>query len=336
MTPGNIVIRGPNWVGDAVLGVPAMKAVRERFPKARITLLVRPWVAGLFSSAPFIDEVWTLSGTKTAGWLQAARQMRQRQFDVALLLPNSFEAAWSVFLGGVRERVGYATDHRSWLLNRPVRLPEGKPHQVDYYLHLVHDAFGPGPRPDIAIHATDGESAAAARLLSENGVDPARGYAVINAGAAFGSAKRWMEDRFAGVGDYLSRELGLQVVLIGSAGEGPIAEAIQSYMQSGSTVLNGQTDLETLVGILGGAAITITNDSGPMHMSAALGVPTVAVFGSTDATVTSPVGPRTRLVRQDVECSPCMLRECPIDHRCMTAVTVDDVCRAARALVGRP
>ena len=333
MTPHKIVIRGPNWLGDAILSVPAMKAVRERVPKAESTLLVRPGVAGLFHSAPFIDEVWTRPRPGAIEWIRTAREMRRRGFDLALLLPNSFESALTVYLGGVRDRIGYATDTREWLLNRSVRLPRGKPHQVDYYLNLVDAAFGSGAHPDIEIAPTKEESASARKLLTSAGVDPSAGFIVINPGAAFGSAKRWFENRFAEVADRLADEMGSQVVMIGSDSERPIAEKIRESMKMPAVVLSGETDLETLVGVLALASVMVTNDSGPMHMAAALGVSTVAVFGSTDADVTSPVGPHTRLIRHEVACSPCLLRECPIDHRCMDAVTADEVVEAARRLV---
>jgi heptosyltransferase-2 len=331
-TPRKIVIRGPNWVGDAVLGVPAMKAVRERYPEAEITLLVRPWVAGLFRSAPFIDNVWTRPKPGVTAWIETAREMRRRRFDLALLFPNSFESALTAFAAGVPTRVGYATDTRSWLLNHPIRVPPRKQHQVDYYLHLVEDALGATTRPDIRIGATEDEIAGARRLLSKHHVDPEADFLVINPGAAFGSAKRWFEARFAATANRLARDRKLQVVMVGSAAEKPIAARIEASMMGPSAVLCGETDLETLCGVLALASLVITNDSGPMHMAAALGVPTVAVFGSTDAEATSPVGPRTRVVRHDVACSPCLLRECPIDHRCMEQVTVNEVVVAAGEL----
>lgn len=331
MTPRKIVIRGPNWLGDAVLGVPAMKAVRERFPEATITLLIRNSVAGLFNSAPYIDELWTRPGT--TNWIQTAREMRRRRFDLALLLPNSFESALTVFLGGVRYRVGYATDARGWLLNRSVQLPPGKPHQLDYYLNLVDAAFGPGTHPDVEITPTEEELVSARKLLINAGVDPSAKFLVVNPGAAFGSAKRWFEQRFAAVADRLAEEMNFQVLMIGSAGERLISENIQKLMKMPSHVLSGQTNLETLIGLLAQASVMVTNDSGPMHMAAALGVPTVAVFGPTDADVTSPVGPYTRLIRHDVECNPCLLRECPIDHRCMDRVTIDEVFDAVGELL---
>ncbi len=335
MRPQKIVIRGPNWVGDAVLGVPAMKAVRERCPGARITLLVRPWVAGLFDHAPFVDDVWIRPRPGATGWIQTAREMRERDFDLAILFPNSFESALTAFAGGVPRRAGYATDHRRWLLNHRVEVPDPDAHQSEYYLRLVDAVLGPGDHPSIDIEASAEERRQAGEVLARHGIDSARGYIVLSAGAAFGSAKRWFEDRFAQAAETLANRLDKAVVIVGSAAEHDIGERIFELLGGEATNLCGQTSLGELVGLLESSALVLTNDSGPMHVAAALGAPTVAVFGSTDVNVTRPLGRRTRVVRHAVECSPCMLRECPIDHRCMEAVTVDEVVAASLRLTGR-
>ena len=334
MEAENILIRGPNWVGDAVLAIPAMKALRERFPHAEITLLVRPWVAGLFASVPFIDHVWCEE--KPAGLAQWARitgEIRGRGFDLGLLLPNSFESALMMFLGRVPRRVGYATDGRRWMLTNSIKPGEGSRHQLHYYLDLVKVLSASTDRPSIEIQATAEERANAQTLLSAEGIQTGAPFLTLNAGAAYGSAKRWHEDRFAKVADTLASEFGLQVALIGSEADRFIAELIRARMKAPAALLTGKTSLETLIGVLAESSLMITNDSGPMHIAAALGVPTVAIFGSTDETVTGPMGARTRVVKHPVECSPCLLRECPIDHRCMNAVTVENVCNAARELM---
>jgi heptosyltransferase-2 len=333
MSPAKILIRGPNWLGDAVLAIPSMKAVRKHFPQAEITLLVRPWVAGLFTSSRFIDKVW--SETKPSGlkaWRRMMRDIRSRNFDLALLLPNSFEAALMMFLGGVPNRVGYATDGRRWMLTTSMAPPHDTRHQVQYYLDLVKLLAASTDPPSIAIEATAEERGNARRLLSDAGIADQERFLVLNPGAAYGSAKRWHSDRFAAVANILSVELRLRVALIGSEAERPIAEEIRKRAPA-AAVLTGKTSLETLIGVLAESSLMITNDSGPMHIGAALGVPTVAVFGSTDERVTGPYGDRTRVVKHEVECSPCLLRECPIDHRCMNGVTVEQVCNAARELL---
>jgi heptosyltransferase-2 len=330
-----ILIRGPNWVGDAVMAIPAMKAVREHFRDAEITVLVRPWVAGLFTSASFVDRVWSEPKPSSLwDWTRIARAIRTGGFELALLLPNSFESALMMFLAGVPQRIGYATDARSWMLTDSIKPVDKARHQSHYYLDLVKMVAAGSAQPSIEITAALEERSEARRLLQTEGIPPGAPFLVLNPGAAYGSAKRWYADRFARVADTLSRELQLSVALIGSEGEREVAEEVCTGITSRTAVLNGKTSLEILIGVLAESSLMITNDSGPMHIAAALGVPTVAVFGSTDETATGPCGPRTRIVKHAVECSPCLLRECPIDHRCMTGVTVDDVCRAARELVG--
>ena len=333
MQPEKILIRGPNWVGDAVLAIPAMKAVRARFPDANITVLVRPWVAGLFTSAPFVDSVWREEKPSTlTDWKRIIRDLRGRGFDLALLLPNSFESALMMFLGGVPQRIGYATEARRWMLTGSIA-PNKAQHQVQYYLELVKMLSANVEQPSIRIEATSEERSDARKLLSAEGIPNGSPFLVLNPGAAYGSAKRWPEDRFAGVADALARQCQMGVALIGSATEGSIASQVRDRMKTCAAVLSGKTSLETLIGVLAESSLLVTNDSGPMHIATALGVPTVAVFGSTDDKVTGPWGARTRIVKHQVECSPCLLRECPIDHRCMNGVTVDDVCRAARELL---
>jgi heptosyltransferase II len=334
MSLKKILIRGPNWVGDAVLAIPAMKAVRARFPEADITLLVRPWVAGVFRSVPFIDHLWSEPRPSgLAEWMRITKSIRKRRFDLAILFPNSFESAVMIFLGGVPQRIGYATDGRSWLLTNSLKPASGKRHLVEYYLGLAGALSAEISQPSISIEANEEETTHAARLLAAEGIPNGRRYLVLNPGAAYGSAKRWTEEGFADAGDILATELDLDVAIIGSEVERSIAESIGKRMRSRVAILSGRTSLETLIGVISGAALVLTNDSGPMHVAAALGVPTVAVFGATDDVVTGPWGPHARVVREPVECSPCMLRECPIDHRCMTRVSAEAVCRAAREVL---
>ncbi len=329
----NILIRGPNWVGDSVLAIPAMKAVREHFREAQITLLVRPWVAGLFTSAPFVDHVWSEPRPSSlAEWSRITRTIRDRHFDLAVLFPNSFESALMMFAGRVPLRFGYATDGRSLLLTNAIARTDSG-HQVHYYLDLVKNLCRPDKDPSIEIDATAQERADARRLLAEHGIQRQDRFLVLNPGAAYGSAKRWDGLRFAEAGDRFAEEFGLAVAIIGSASEMPAAERVRTHMKSPAAILSGKTTLETLMGVLAECSLMITNDSGPMHIAAALGTPTVAVFGSTDERVTGPVGGQTRIVKSPVDCSPCLLRECPIDHRCMERVSVSDVYRAARELL---
>jgi heptosyltransferase-2 len=325
-----ILMRGPNWVGDAVLAIAAMKAVRAKFPDAEITLLVRPWVAGVFKSAPFIDHLWSEPRpVGIADWIRITSDIRRNHYDLALLFPNSFESAAMTFLGRVPRRIGYATDGRRWLLTQRLKPSTAKRHQIHYYLDLAGALQADVARPSIEICATEEEKSQATKLLAAEGISPDCGFLLLNPGAAYGSAKRWTEEGFAEAADRLAAELDLDVAIVGSETERTIAESIQKRITRRVAVLNGRTSLETLIGVISKATLVLTNDSGPMHIAAALGVPTVAIFGATDDVVTGPVGPRARVVREPVECSPCMLRECPIDHRCMTRVSAESVCRVA-------
>src|SRR5262245_50166604 len=205
MQKKRILIRAPNWVGDAVLAIPAMKAVRAHFSGAEVTVLARPWVAGLFTSATFIDCVW--SEPKPAGlveWARIVSSIRRRRFDIAVLFPNSFESAFTTFAGGVPQRVGYATDGRRWMLTNAVTPTGGCQHQVHYYLDLVKALAVNAAQASIAISATPEERQAARKLLAAEGILHGAPFLVLNAGAAYGSAKRWNDDRFALAADPLS------------------------------------------------------------------------------------------------------------------------------------
>src|SRR5262249_45030048 len=223
-------------------------------------------------------------------------------------------------------------DGRRLLLTNPVIPAKNPGHQVRYYLDLVRE-LSSGSIPSIEIHATTEEKADARRLLASEGIRQDEQFLVLNPGAAYGTAKRWGEERFAETAEQLSHELHLRVAVIGSEAEMDAAEKIRANMKRPAALLTGKTTLEILIGVLSEASLMITNDSGPMHIAAALGTPTIAVFGSTDDSVTGPIGPKTRIVKHRVDGSPCLLRQCPIDHRCMTRITSHDVCHAAQELI---
>ena len=327
-------MRAPNWIGDCVVAIPSMKAVRRKFPEAEITVMTRPSAAGVFTGARFLDHVWVEPRPAgIADWLGLARKVRTEHFDLAVLYPNSFESAAMVFLGGVRERVGYAMDSRGWMLTQKVRGEKRKIHHVDYYLALAQAAGADVSNPCGSMEARPEDRTNARKLLASEGIPEGSRYLVLSPGAAFGSAKRWREEGFAEAADMLGSEFQLSVVTVGSEGERPSAEKVRATAKLPVTVLNGRTSLETLIGVIAGASVLLGNDSGPVHIAAALGVPTVAVFGATDYKVAAPYSPRGRAVYEPVECSPCWLRECPIDHRCMTRVSADAVCRAAREVM---
>jgi heptosyltransferase-2 len=334
-----LLLRAPNWIGDAVMSEPALAAVRRLFPSADLTLLAKPAVAELFIAHPAVSQM-VLYDSRGAhaglsGQWRLAQVLRQGRFDLALLFPNAFEAAWLAFLAGIPRRYGYATDGRRWLLSHPVPRPgrAERLHQVEYYLRMLRPLGCQDQALSPRLFLRPEEESAMTARLKEAGIDPHTVLIGVNPGSTYGRAKRWLPERFAEVADRLARKLGATVLLVGAHGEEALAQAIARAISARTLILTGQTSVRELMAVLKRCALVVSNDTGPMHIAAAMGVPVVAVFGPTDWRVTAPRGPCQTVVRQPVDCSPCLLRECPIDHRCMTGVTVDQVYQAALDLL---
>lgn len=325
------MIRSANWLGDAVMTLPAMMAVRETYPEAHIVVVANPLVAQLLENHPGCDEVivYNKAGEHAGifGLLRFAAALRRRKFDCAILFQYAIEAGIMAFLAGIPRRVGFTTDGRRLLLTHPVPFSEVEKrlHQTDAFLRIVnyYGIKAKEKRQELAL--LDSERAWANEQQAEGSV------VTINPGAAYGSAKRWYPERFAAVGDFLAREYGMQIVLIGGPGEVEIGKDIAAASQAPVHNFIGKTTIRQMMALIDAAALMVTNDSGPMHVAAGFNVPIVAIFGSTNYTTTSPCSESYRIVRHQVECSPCMLRECPIDHRCMDRVTVDDVIEAIQS-----
>lgn len=307
------------------MALPAIADVHRAWPQVSIVVAARPAVAPLFTMVPGVANVLSL---ERAGTTPIA-MLRDGSFDAALLLPNSLHSAWSIWRAGVRERWGYATDMRRGFLTRAVRRPRSI-HQAKYYQWLTERlGFAPGPlEPRIEVAPSIKDSAA--NLLRQEGWSGSAPLVALSPGAAYGGAKRWPARRFADLAHQLLRR-GVQVVLVGGRGDARSGAEVVSALDRTARVLNviGRTDLQTLAGVLGYCGVMVTNDSGGMHLAAALGLRTVALFGPTNEIETRPLGSVPAIiVRNPVWCRPCMLRECPIDHRCMRGITVDTVLRA--------
>jgi heptosyltransferase-2 len=318
----NILIRATNWVGDAVMCLPALRVIRDRFPKARIAVLAKPWVADLYRRESFADEVIQYDQSRWA----TARILRPRKFDCAILLQNAFEAALIVWLARIPVRIGYNRDGRRLLLTRPVAVPKSGEiprHERFYYLELLRRAgIVDSLPPSDAIRLDAGDRTRARKII---GVSP---------GAAYGNAKQWLPERFAEAAARLAEARGAEVALFGSSGERELCDQVARLL-NGHRVTNyaGRTTLGEFIDLASHCELFLTNDSGAMHIASALGVPTVAIFGATDDVATGPTGPLARVVRERVDCSPCLLRECPIDHRCMTRVSAERVAVEALKLI---
>lgn len=335
-----ILVRATNWVGDAVMSLPALAAVRRRWPAAHIAVLARPWVSDLYGHEPFADEIIPYQPASWTARRAAARQLRAGNFDCALLLQNAFDAALITWMAGIPVRVGYARDGRAFLLTHAIPAPEKgsiPPHESFYYLELLRRAGWLESLPEEALIRLEWRHAArdAGRaLFAAGGITGS--IVGVSPGAAYGNAKRWLPDRFASAASRVARHLGAAVALFGSASERDLCETIRAAVEaSGIRAFNyaGATSLAEFIQRAAACAVYLTNDSGAMHIASALEVPTVAVFGATDHVTTGPTGPLARVVRRPVECSPCLLRECPIDHRCMTAVESAPVVDAALSLL---
>ena len=350
------MVRAPNWVGDAVMALPALRELRRIFTKAQITLVARPWVAGLFEGEGLADSLISVHDGQgvfqtTTNFISEARRLGRERFDLAVLFQNAFGAALLARVARVKTIAGYATDRRGALLDLaiPFEADYKSTHQVRYYLNIAatleqemtgesHVDFDKQPRLQVSDDQRDLARLLLreARMKSGGATVAASPILAMSPGATNSRAKRWLAERFASTADRLAERNGFQTVIVGTTGDLEVAKEVAARMKSDALVMAGRTSIAELKAILACTSLVISNDTGTAHVSAALGVPTVVVFGPTEHFSTRPLSDLATVVRHDVECSPCMLRECPIDHRCMTRVEVDDVYSAAQSLLTSP
>ena len=349
--PARALVVAPNWLGDAVMALPAIADVRRAFPSARLIVAARRAVADVFTLAPsIVDEVVTLQWD--GRWWRRrtfdadATRLRELRADVAILLPNSFATAWLVSRAVIPARWGYGADMRGRLLSRAVRRPRGSLHQGAYYQHLT-SALGIASGPlEPQLTVPEGATAAARALLRDKGWDGASPLVVLAPGAAYGTAKRWIPVYVARLVTELITARQAACVLVGGRSDAKTTSDIVSKLGPDVALrvidLTGQTTLEVLAAVLALGRACVSNDSGAMHVAAAVGTPIVAVFGPTREHETAPLtraSGRADVLTHPVWCRPCMLRECPIDHRCMTGIppqrVLDAVERAMRSLPSR-
>jgi heptosyltransferase-2 len=336
--PKKIMVRATNWIGDAVMSLPALEALDAHFPDSEIVLVSKPWVSELYWNHPAVSRqiVYDAEGEHRGarGFWKLVRKLRSERFDAAILLQNAFHAAWMAWRAGIPVRIGYARYGRSSLLSEAVEVPPHTAygHQAYYYLQLLFRSGlieMPQKVEEVHLHLAESERRWAVEQLETLGLSGKRFLVGICPGATFGAAKRWLPDRYAKLADRLIDALGADVLIFGSLSEIPLAETVARAMGHTPVLVAGKTTLREFMALLAKCHLVITNDSGPMHLAAALGSPLLAIFGSTNERATGPVGLRVRTIKHPVECSPCGLRECPIDFRCMTGTSVDDAYRAA-------
>jgi heptosyltransferase-2 len=344
--PARIVIVAPNWLGDAVMALPAIADLRRRYGAARLMVAARPSIARLFAMVPEVDEVieleWRGRPLRIGAMEHDAARLRGAHADLALLLPNSFAAAWLARRGGIPERWGYAGDLRTPLLTRAIEKPRSSLHQAAYYQCLLRSLGVPAGPLDACIVVPDAGREAARRLLTDAGWDGTSPLVVMAPGAAYGTAKRWLPGHFARLAADVVGARGVHVALVGSADDAGVAREVRDRLPAELTArvadLCGQTSLEALAGVFDLAHACVSNDSGAMHLAAAVGVPLAAIFGPTNERETAPLaraGVETQILINPVACRPCMLRECPIDHPCMRDLDPARVLDAVAPMLAR-
>ncbi len=342
-----IVVRGTNWIGDAVMTVPALTALRRAFPDAHITLQTRSAAAQVFEGADFIDDILDIDAgrSKMASVRSQSRALRERRFDLGISFTNSVEAAAVQTLARVPVRFGYATRGRGLLLTDAVPVPEWKAerHEVYYYLNLIEavkakylgSPSGEAVAPQLVLSISRDRLDAAAEFLRDRGVDASRPVIALGVGSTNSRAKRWPADRYASLAERLADELNANILIVGSDGDGNVANDVIAQTRSNVIDLCGQTTVSEAAAILASVDLLISNDMGLAHLAPAVGCATIVIFGPTNEITTRPFSENAEIIRRPVDCSPCMLRDCPIDHRCMTGISVDEVFDRAKAKIGK-
>lgn len=336
----SILVRMPNWLGDCVMGTPILQDLRAFFPHAKITAMCQKNVAGLLTHDPNLDAI--MSFTRPNGWIHRQQHkdvidpIRQEQFDLGILLTNSFSSAWWFWRGGVKERIGFAGNFRSWLLTQAIPFPENlqTQHLVDTYKDLLNPLGIPHSNTPPRLYTTEEERKHARELLTACGWNSAEHCLIgINPGAAYGTAKCWLPERFVEVTRKLLEDPKVFIVFFGDAAGSSVVNGICESFPERVLNLAGKTNLRELIALIALCEAFLTNDSGPMHIAAALGTPLVALFGSTSDVKTGPYGSGPKcVIHKHVECSPCYKRVCPIDFRCMKRIASDEVYEAIQQI----
>lgn len=334
----NILIRGTNWIGDAILTLPAMASIRATYPHAHIAVLVKPWVADIYKLFSAVDEVIIYEDKydTPAGVFRLASMLKNRNFDAAILLQNAIEAAIIAFMARIPLRAGYDSDARGLLLTHSVKRTKEirKVHQIEYYLEMVKALGCVSVDREMwlptKINLHDARSIVKKYMPETN-----KSIIGIAPGATYGPAKRWFPDRFAAVADKLSESFPMQGIILGSKADWETAEEVRKAARTKLINLAGKTNLLEAIYLISQCRLFLSNDSGLMHIAGALNIPTVAIFGSTNPITTSPAGNSFTIVRKDVSCSPCMKETCPTDFRCMKLISVENVFAAAQNILNK-
>lgn len=337
--PKNIIVRMPNWLGDLIMATPVLADLRAHFPEATITAMCQSNLASVLKHDPNLNEIYGYK--RPNGWIHHPEhwaiidKVRYGKYDLGVLLTNSFSSAWWFWLGGVKKRIGFAGNVRSLLLSNAVSFPPETQtqHLVLTYKALLKPLGIPLSNTSPQLYLTPEERDAAKELLKRFGVIVGKHTIVgINPGAAFGTAKCWLPDRFHAVTQKLIEDPNVRVVYFGDPAGVSVVNEICTDLPEQVINLAGKTSLRELMALVNTCSVFLTNDSGPMHMASALGIPLVAIFGSTSDVKTGPYA-GGKVIHKHVECSPCYKRVCPIDFRCMKRIEVEEVYIELRKLI---
>lgn len=337
--PQNILVRMPNWLGDLVMGTPVLADLRLQFPEATITAMVSQGLAPVLQHDPHIDAIYGFK--KASGWLhhnhnkQIISTLRKGDFDIGILLTNSFSSAYWMWQGKVARRIGFSGHFRGWLLNDPVLYPADYQtiHHVLLYKHLLTPLNIPLSQTSPRLYVTEEEQKAVQNKLDSFHIPKNSLIVGVNPGAAYGAAKCWIPERFIEVTKKLLEDPRVYVLYFGDPAGTSLVETICKGLSDRVINLAGKTTLRELIAFIEACTVFLTNDSGPMHVASALGTPLVALFGSTSDIRTGPYG-GGEVIHKRAPCSPCYQRVCPIDFRCMKEISVDEVYARLRKLLG--
>lgn len=332
-TPKNIIVRVPNWLGDAVMATPVLQDLRTHFKQAKITVMAQSSVAPLLKNDPHLDEIYSFK--RPSGWIHRQHHieiievLQRGEYDLGVLLTNSFSSAWWFWRGSVKNRIGFSGNLRNLLLNQVVSPPPKieTQHQIITYKMLLEPLGISVSDTQPKLYISEEERNHASDLISELGADPRTQTLIgINPGAAYGSAKCWLPERYQAVTNRLLENPHVFILYFGDAAGTPLVTEICKGLPCNRVAnLAGKTSIRSLMALINACSVFLTNDSGPMHIAAALRVPLLALFGSTSDVKTGPSYGVGNVLHKHVECSPCYKRKCPIDFRCMTRITVDEV-----------
>ncbi|ETR69949.1 MAG: heptosyltransferase II [Candidatus Magnetoglobus multicellularis str. Araruama] len=335
-----IIIRSTNWIGDAIMTTPAVRAIRKQFPHAHITLLAKPWVVPVFEHSPHVDDIM-IYDEKTChkglkGKINLIGDIRSHRFDTAILLQNAIEAAILAFCSGINRRVGFNTDARGMLLTHSVPISKTIKsfHQTRYYVSMLESAGIQNAGLELELFIGHSDRLAAYHFLKRLNPSKDIQWIGMNPSATYGTAKQWFPKRFAQLADRIAKEHHAGILIFGGPKDKPLGEKVCEMMHAKAINLAGKTTLGMAMALIQQCQVFVTNDSGLMHIACALKTPLIAIFGSTNPITTGPIGENTHVVQVKVSCSPCLLTHCPKKHHiCMDAVDVNMVFQKVEALL---